>query len=78
MLKKISIVYLTYPTKDDMQKYKDRFYRETQRGVRFESLFAGKDDIYMKEKKELIKMMIEQFGVEEVSRILQNYENDEK
>lgn len=68
----------TYPTKDDMQKYKDRFYRETQRVVRFESLFAGKDDIYMKDKKELIKMMIEQFGVEEVSRILQNYENDEK
>lgn len=66
-----------HPTKEDMRKYKDRFYKESKRVTKFESIFNNNDMISENDKKELIKMIVEQFGAKEVSTILKDYENSD-
>lgn len=67
-----------HPTREDMKKYKDRFYKESQRVSKFESLFNDKNIMSEDDKKELLKMIVEQFGTEEISLIVERIEKNDK
>lgn len=65
-----------YPSKEELIKYKHKFYIESQKASKFEFLFGTQNISPFSDKKELLKMIVEQFGTEEITAILKSFKKN--